>query len=261
MAQFLDLNLKIGGVDIDGVADARAHAHRSGRLGDRLPHEQRSTTARGLAQAAIIDLPAPANVEIHTPYHAYALEARHRRDRPIEDNHAIWHTPRRRWLPRSTRMDDVARGDRGGRRHRPDGHGPREDQGATVPRPPTTRAGPARCQAAARQALRLRDRGVRRLRGSTRACRESHDTLECQLKPISAADYAGAVPARPTAGRSRAARADLPAGRVRLHEAARRTRPRRCSGSRTRTARAASRSAIRRCRRRSLTAAQTASGG
>ena len=58
------------------------------------------------------------------------------------------------------------------------------------------------------------------MRGSTPACRQTHEHLECQLKPISAADYPGAVPLGPTPGRSRAARADLPEGRVRLHEAA-----------------------------------------
>ena len=107
MAQFLDLNLKIGGVDIDGLPtlartrtdpDVSRIAYRSGMIND----------GSGLARAAIIDLPAPQNIEIHTPYHAYALEARmaaigH------QDNHAIWHNapvagPRsRRWTRGSRR--------------------------------------------------------------------------------------------------------------------------------------------------------------
>ena len=92
MAQFIDMNLKIGGVDIDGVPtlgrtrtdpDVSRIAYRSGNYND----------GRGLARAAILNLAAPLNVEIHTPYHAYALEARmaaigH------QDNHAIWHNGR-----------------------------------------------------------------------------------------------------------------------------------------------------------------------
>jgi hypothetical protein len=75
MAQFLDMNLKIGGVDIDGTptlgrtradTDVSRIAYRSGNIND----------GRGLARAAILNLAAPMNVEIHTPYHAYALEAR-----------------------------------------------------------------------------------------------------------------------------------------------------------------------------------------
>ena len=67
MAQFLDLNLKIGGVDIDGVPitsrtrtdpDVSRIAYRSGNIND----------GRGLARAAIINFAAPQNIEIHTPY-------------------------------------------------------------------------------------------------------------------------------------------------------------------------------------------------
>jgi len=89
-AQFLDLNAKIGGVDIDAVPtvartrtdpDVSAIAYRSSNLND----------GRGLAQAAIIDLPATTNIEIHTPYHAYALEARLVGSNSQADNHSIWH--------------------------------------------------------------------------------------------------------------------------------------------------------------------------
>src|SRR5206468_3350292 len=64
-------------------ADVSRIAYRTSNIDD----------ARGLAQVAIIDLPSPSNVEIHTPHHAYAVEARLVAANGDADNHAIWHAP------------------------------------------------------------------------------------------------------------------------------------------------------------------------
>ncbi len=87
--QFVDLNEKIGGVDIDrNVVAARSLAdpgtpligHRSGQVND----------AFGLAGVAMIDLPATDNIEIHTPYHAFTMEERLAQAQGHHDNHAVW---------------------------------------------------------------------------------------------------------------------------------------------------------------------------
>ncbi|MGH7860358.1 MAG: DUF6351 family protein, partial [Candidatus Binatia bacterium] len=90
LLHFLDLNAKIGGVDIDGIPQLERTrtdegvsgiAYRSSMIND----------GRGLAEAAIISLPATLNVEIHTPYHAYAIEERLVESNGHGDNYAIWH--------------------------------------------------------------------------------------------------------------------------------------------------------------------------
>jgi hypothetical protein len=191
MAQFLDMNLKIGGVDIDGTpTTARtrtdpgvsAIAYRTGQIND----------GRGLARAAILNLAAPLNVEIHTPYHAYALEARmaaigH------QDNHAIWDnapggtafTTMDAWLTAVeaaggidplTGMDPAT---------------VKANKPATAFdscwRTGSQTALPGTCGAEVF--------GDSRLNAGMSA---GHDTLECQLEPISAADYPGAGPLGPT---------------------------------------------------------------
>jgi hypothetical protein len=89
VAQFLDLNAKIGGLDIDmnyapsrSVADRGTPriAHSTGQVND----------AQALDEVAIIDLPATSNVEIHTPFHAFQLERRLVKQHGHGDNHAIW---------------------------------------------------------------------------------------------------------------------------------------------------------------------------
>ncbi len=90
--QFVDLNEKIGGVDVDfNFIDGRTKAnpgtqrilYRSGQLND----------ASNLDQVAIIDLRGTSNQEIHTDFHSYAL--RHRLDKAHghHDNHVIWTGP------------------------------------------------------------------------------------------------------------------------------------------------------------------------
>ncbi|MGH8530043.1 MAG: DUF6351 family protein [Nevskiales bacterium] len=87
--QFVDLNEKIGGVDIDrNTVAARSLAdpdtpligHRSGQVND----------ATGLGDVAIIDQPSTDNIEIHTPYHAFTLEERLVKAHGHHQNHAVW---------------------------------------------------------------------------------------------------------------------------------------------------------------------------
>jgi hypothetical protein len=192
MAQFLDLNLKIGGVDIDGVPTlartrtdpgVSAIAYRTGQIND----------GRGLARAAILNLAAPLNVEIHTPYHAYALEARmaaigH------QDNHAIWDnapggtafTTMDAWLSAVEAAGGI------------DPLTGMDPATVKANRPATAfdscwRTGaqtalPGTCGAEVFGDSRL-----------NAGMPESHDVLECQLEPIDSADYPGAGPLGPTA--------------------------------------------------------------
>jgi Tannase-like family of unknown function (DUF6351)/PEP-CTERM motif len=190
-AQFLDLNAKIGGVDIDGVpttartlADAGTPliAYRTGNIDD----------GRGLAQAAILDLSvsdSPAQT-VHTAHHAYALEARMAAV-GAQDNHAIWHNApgdvafatMDEWLTAVEAAGGIT----------PFGMDPVK---VRANRPATAYdscwsgsvQGPlSNCASQVWSAPRIKA-------GASIA----HDNMKCQLKPINAADYAGAVPA-PTA--------------------------------------------------------------
>ena len=86
--QFLDLNEGIGGISLEflptagrSVADPGTPqiAYRTGQVND----------ARGLHDVAIIDLP-PYSDDIHTAYHAFALEQRLMKAFGEADNHVIW---------------------------------------------------------------------------------------------------------------------------------------------------------------------------
>lgn len=88
-AQFLDLNAKIGGVDIDGqvtskrtVADPRAlaNAYRSGAINE----------ANNMGQVAIIDLRGPDPGLAHDTYRTFALRARLDRAQGHHKNHVLW---------------------------------------------------------------------------------------------------------------------------------------------------------------------------
>jgi uncharacterized tannase-like protein DUF6351 len=87
--QFVDLNEKIGGVDIDlrfqadrSVADpgSPATAYRASQV----------TNGRYLAKVPIIDLRGTSNNEIHTDYHSWELRARLDRDAGGHANQVIW---------------------------------------------------------------------------------------------------------------------------------------------------------------------------
>jgi Tannase-like family of unknown function (DUF6351) len=88
-AQFLDMNARIGGVDIDGVKQVERTRTDPG-VTETVYRSSMVNDGEGLARAAIINFAAPQNVEIHTPYHAYVLEARMAKIGHA-DNHAIWH--------------------------------------------------------------------------------------------------------------------------------------------------------------------------
>lgn len=89
MAQFLDLNARIGGVTVDGLPTPE-RTRMPDEVSEILYRSSMINDGRGLAQAAIINFAAGLNVEIHTPYHAYVLEAR-MAEIGHADNHVIWH--------------------------------------------------------------------------------------------------------------------------------------------------------------------------
>ena len=90
--QFVDLNERIGGWDIDKVwqpgrseADPPALpiAYRSGRV----------TNGRELAKVPIIDLRGSSNFEEHYDWRTHVLRARLLRDNGHADNHVAWNSP------------------------------------------------------------------------------------------------------------------------------------------------------------------------
>jgi hypothetical protein len=184
--QFVDLNTRVGGVDIDGLPqlgrtamdpEVAEIAYRSSMLND----------GRGLARTAIINFAASANVEIHTPYHAYAFEERmaaigH------EDNHVIWHNG-----PAGTAwdtMDDwLAAVEEAG------GIDPITGLDPDVVK--ATRPDIAHDSCWSGSTQQPLDACAGDVYGDSRikaGMPLSHDVLKCTLKPIDPADYAGAVP-------------------------------------------------------------------
>ena len=90
LAQFLDLNLKIGGVDIDGLPTHSARAPTRTSRGS--PTARATSTTPGPRAGRDPRSAIAVERRVHTPYHAYVTEARlaaigH------ADNHAIWHAP------------------------------------------------------------------------------------------------------------------------------------------------------------------------
>lgn len=193
-AQFLDMNTRIGGVDIDGlplVPRAGQVARPRTRTDPEVPEiAYRSSMindGRGLARAAIINFANSINVEIHTSYHAYALEAR-MLEIGHQDNHAIWHNG-----PSGTAfaaMDAWLAGvEAAGGIDPLTGMDPQKVKDA---RPATaydscwstgTQQPLATCAGEVFGDARLKA-----------GMSKKHDNLKCHLKPIDPADYAGAVP-------------------------------------------------------------------
>jgi Tannase-like family of unknown function (DUF6351) len=88
-AQFVDLNARIGGDDIDvnptaerfpATQPALANAYRSGGV----------NTANNLDQVAIIDLRGPDPGAFHDAYRSWAIRARIEREHRTFANHVIW---------------------------------------------------------------------------------------------------------------------------------------------------------------------------
>jgi hypothetical protein len=91
-AQFLDLNIKIGGLDVDtnaipertpAVQPALANAYKSGMI----------NTTSNLDQTAIIDCRGPDPGAFHDAYRAFAIRARLDREHGDHDNQLIWEGP------------------------------------------------------------------------------------------------------------------------------------------------------------------------
>lgn len=88
-AQFLDLNEKVGGLDVDGAPQpARTSATTSAlRTAYASGHV---TSGRELANVPIIELRGNDNEEIHTSVYSHVLRARLQRDNGTTANHALW---------------------------------------------------------------------------------------------------------------------------------------------------------------------------
>jgi hypothetical protein len=91
-AQFVDLNTKIGGADIDlgytperldAPNKAMARAYRSGAI----------NTGSNLDEVAIIDLRGPDPGAFHDAYRSWAIRARLEREHGTYANHVIWFGP------------------------------------------------------------------------------------------------------------------------------------------------------------------------
>ena len=92
LAQFIDLNQKLGGVDIDTNPTAAriatrgtslANAYRSGMINE----------TNNLDQTAIIDCRGPDPGAFHDAYRAFAVRARLDREHGNHDNQLIWEGP------------------------------------------------------------------------------------------------------------------------------------------------------------------------
>ena len=91
-AQFVDLNTKLGAVDIDfGTQPTRASAdpdaltavYRSGMVNE----------ANNLDRIPIIDIPHPADADIHDRFKSWSLRARLDAANGHHDNHLLWYGP------------------------------------------------------------------------------------------------------------------------------------------------------------------------
>lgn len=92
LAQFLDVNVKIGGLDVDAnftagrtaaVEPALSNAYRSGSINE----------TNNLDQTAIIDCRGPDPGSFHDPYRSFAIRARLDREHGSHDNQLIWEGP------------------------------------------------------------------------------------------------------------------------------------------------------------------------
>jgi hypothetical protein len=87
--QFVDLNEKIGGVDIDLNYQADRSESDPGSL-EIAYRAGQVTNGRQLAKVPIIDLRGTSNNEIHTDYHSWEVRARLDRDAGGHANQVIW---------------------------------------------------------------------------------------------------------------------------------------------------------------------------
>jgi len=87
--QFVDLNARIGGLDLDAafVGDRMA---ADPEAVERAYRADQMVRGRGLADAAIIDLRGTGNAEVHTDHWSYATRARLRAANGTAANQVIW---------------------------------------------------------------------------------------------------------------------------------------------------------------------------
>ena len=89
-AQFVDLNAKIGGGDIDINPTAERIEADQPALAQRLPQRRRSTATNNLDRVAIIDLRGPDPGAFHDAYRSWAIRARLEREHGTFANQVIW---------------------------------------------------------------------------------------------------------------------------------------------------------------------------
>lgn len=89
--QFVDLNEKIGGLDLDAQPTA-ARMTTDPQTVTTAYRADRITNGHNLASVPIIDLRGTGNAEIHTDYHSYSTRERLRRANGDAENQVIWTT-------------------------------------------------------------------------------------------------------------------------------------------------------------------------
>ena len=90
-AQFVDLNAKIGGADIDINPTAERFDGQPAGAAQRLPQRRRSTRPTTSTGVAIIDLRGPDPGAFHDAYRSWAIRARlEREEGHFPRNHVIW---------------------------------------------------------------------------------------------------------------------------------------------------------------------------
>jgi hypothetical protein len=184
--QFVDLNTRVGGVNIEGLKQVERTA-MDPEVAEIAFRSSMVNDGRGLARTAIIDFAASANVEIHTPYHAYALEQR-MENIGHADNHVIWHNG-----PSGTAwdtMDDwLAAVEAAG------GIDPITGLDPDVVKATRPEIAHDSCwDGDTQQPLEACAGDVFGDSRIKAGMPRSHEVLKCTLKPIDPADYAGAAP-------------------------------------------------------------------
>jgi hypothetical protein len=87
--QFVDLNEKVGGLDIDGRPTAQRTTADPGAVATAYRTDQ-IATGRNLARVPIIDLRGTGNAEVHTDFWSYATRERLRAANGTAANQVIW---------------------------------------------------------------------------------------------------------------------------------------------------------------------------
>jgi hypothetical protein len=92
IAQFIDLNDKIGGYDVDRVP-IKGRSVGDVFANERLARSGGVNTASNLDQVAIIDLRGPDPGAFHDVYRTYVVRARLEREHGTADNQLLWRGP------------------------------------------------------------------------------------------------------------------------------------------------------------------------